>query len=134
MRDVPITQEFASLLAQVFPAVLIAMILESRVMPRTRKVNKPVYWAASKLAFQSIRYLASAGTAVSIFLCLAVAAGAPVYPAVYWTIWISLVLITFSFCLTIGTMAYDHCHVALVELIDELAKKKESAEQSQTSL
>lgn len=111
------------------------MILESRVMPRTRKINRPVFWAGTKLVFQGIRYAAVFGATMSTFYCLTVASGAKSTPEVEWMVWISMCLLLFSFALTVGTMAYDHCHIAWEELQMARANKRaEKAENAPTTM
>ncbi|WP_157361041.1 hypothetical protein [Arthrobacter sp. EPSL27] len=86
----------------------------------------------TKLAFQSVRYAAVFGATLSTFMCLTVASGAISTPIIEITVWISVFLLGVSFALTVGTMAYDHCHIALEEL--QTARANKSSEKVEKAL
>lgn len=66
-----VTPEFAALIAQVFPTLLIAILIEGRIRIQAEVVWIPWY----NLAAQLLRGVAVIAGAVTTFMCLSIASG-----------------------------------------------------------
>ncbi|VXB24081.1 conserved membrane hypothetical protein [Arthrobacter sp. 9V] len=117
-----ISESFAGLVAQVFPALLIAMMLEQKLLPRVSAINRPRFYAWTGFINNVARYVAAAGAIFSTILCLHIAAGRGSTPLAEWVVLISIYLLGGSFALTISTMAYNYCHEAWEQVQDASAK------------
>ncbi|MDI2021176.1 hypothetical protein [Paenarthrobacter nicotinovorans] len=117
-----ISQEYAGLVAQVFPALLIAMMLEQKLLPKVSAIKRPRFYAWTGFINNLARYVAAAGAIFSTMLCLHIAAGRGSYPLAEWVVLISVYLLGGSFALTISTMAYNYCYEAWEQVQDAHAQ------------
>jgi len=119
---VQISESFAGLVAQVFPALLIAMMLERNLLPKVSAINRPRFYAWTGFINNISRYVAAAGAIFSTILCLHIAAGRGSSPLAEWVVLISIYLLGGSFALTISTMAYNYCYEAWEQVQDAHAQ------------
>ena len=93
-----ITPEFAGLIAQVFPALLIALLVEGRVSPVSREVR----WTL--LLIYCVRYIAIVGATMSTFYCLFVAGSRAESESLDWIVSISGLFMFLSMSFMNGTV------------------------------